>query len=232
MLCLVCGARCYQQVLVTELFISNTLIVKELCEVCQKSFINVKDYEGCQQCGQLCSEKKCQDCCNWQKIYGKELLIHESLFFYNEAMKDWFKHYKFLGDKRLAACFSKDIAMYFKDKGDRLIVPIPLDNPKFNKRGFNQVEQLLKLAGIEYVPLLKKNDVLKDQSAKSKKERLRTKQVFELDEITLKHYQKSVSAANIILVDDVYTTGRTLYHARDCLKKLKPLSIKSFSLAR
>ncbi|EEJ75861.1 hypothetical protein HMPREF0492_1017 [Lactobacillus acidophilus ATCC 4796] len=34
-------------------------------------------------------------------------------------------------------------------------------------------------------------------------------------------------------MDDIYTTGRTLYHARDCLRQDFPeLQIESFSICR
>nr|WP_322573199.1 hypothetical protein [Lactobacillus sp. PV037] len=37
----------------------------------------------------------------------------------------------------------------------------------------------------------------------------------------------------VVLLDDIYTTGRTLYHARDALiKKYPNLEIKSFTIAR
>ncbi|WEG74129.1 ComF family protein [Vagococcus intermedius] len=230
--CLGCGNRFHQQVLVGEILLGDSLLIKEWCEICQKELILVSSYEGCQKCGQICLEKLCEDCQEWQRIYEDELFIHDSLFFYNDAMKEWFRKYKFLGDKRLASCFSKDIAAYFQDKQEWLIVPIPLDRERFKKRGFNQVEHLLDLAGVKFIPLLKKVEGLESQSAKTKKERLETKQAFELNEKVIGRYKKQLLGMKILVVDDVYTTGRTIHHAKDCLKKLHPVIIKSFSLAR
>ncbi|MDN6023416.1 MAG: ComF family protein, partial [Lactobacillus sp.] len=37
----------------------------------------------------------------------------------------------------------------------------------------------------------------------------------------------------VLLLDDIYTTGRTLYHARDCLTSSFPgMHIESFSICR
>ncbi len=36
----------------------------------------------------------------------------------------------------------------------------------------------------------------------------------------------------IILVDDVYTTGRTMFYAAECLLPYRPKKIRTFTLAR
>ena len=36
----------------------------------------------------------------------------------------------------------------------------------------------------------------------------------------------------IVLVDDVYTTGRTLFYAAECLLPFHPKKIRTFTLAR
>ena len=36
----------------------------------------------------------------------------------------------------------------------------------------------------------------------------------------------------IILVDDVYTTGRTMFYAAECLLPYQPKKIRTFTLAR
>ena len=49
------------------------------------------------------------------------------------------------------------------------------------------------------------------QSKKSKAERLKQKTVFKTE-------KGSVKGLNVMLIDDLYTTGATLHHAAECLK--------------
>ncbi|WP_349532800.1 ComF family protein [Leuconostoc citreum] len=42
----------------------------------------------------------------------------------------------------------------------------------------------------------------------------------------------SLSGQSVLLIDDVYTTGRTLYHAAELIYTLGAKNVKSLSLAR
>ena len=43
---------------------------------------------------------------------------------------------------------------------------------------------------------------------------------------------QTLKEIEIILVDDVYTTGRTLFYAAECLLPYQPKKIRTFTLAR
>ncbi len=44
---------------------------------------------------------------------------------------------------------------------------------------------------------------------------------------------ENIQTGKVLILDDIYTTGRTLYHARDCLKEAFPgMQIESFSICR
>ena len=45
--------------------------------------------------------------------------------------------------------------------------------------------------------------------------------------------RENIQTGKVLIFDDIYTTGRTLYHARDCLKEAFPgMQIESFSICR
>ena len=52
-------------------------------------------------------EKVCKDCEYW--IQKGNMVEHEALYRYNTAMKDYFKRYKFEGDRLLGMVFACDI---------------------------------------------------------------------------------------------------------------------------
>lgn len=161
------------------------------------------------------------------KKYPEYTFKHEALYRYNDGFQEWIEQYKYRGDYQLRYTFYNDLKRYFKDKRNLLVIPIPLSDEKQRKRGFNQVEAILDATNIKYQRiLLKKNDTA-PQAKKSRYERLKMLQPFSL------HIDgKIIEHQEIILVDDIYTTGRTLFYAAECLLPYHPKKIMTFSLAR
>jgi len=107
-----------------------------------------------------------------------------------------------------------------------LLVPIPLSDERLYERGFNQAESLALEAGAEPINLLKRVHSEK-QSKKSRNERIRLPQVFQLSETAPPFQNKQ-----ILLIDDVYTTGSTLRQAAIILRQAGAKSVQSLTLAR
>ena len=99
-----------------------------------------------------------------------------------------------------------------------IIMPIPISKKRFKQRGYNQsaliARNLAKTLNIDYKEnVLVKIKNNKPQSELGQHERsANVKDVYKLKE-TKKVYKK-----NILLVDDIYTTGST---ANECAKVLK-----------
>ncbi|MGD1370531.1 ComF family protein, partial [Enterococcus faecium] len=91
--------------------------------------------------------------------------------------------------------------------------PIPLSEKRWLERGFNQVSEMLKAAKIPFQMLLKREQHLLAQAKNTRKERLEMPQPFELAVPLSKIQHKK-----IMIIDDVYTTGQTLFHAAGCLQ--------------
>lgn len=112
-----------------------------------------------------------------------------------------------------------------------LIVPIPLNAKKARLRGFDQVEimakSLAELANIDYNRALIRIRDTAQQSNLSKSERLTN--VADAFELTRPEIIKD---KNVILLDDVYTTGSTAFEACKTIMAGKPKSLKVLVLAR
>ena len=141
-------------------------------------------------------------------------------------MKEYFQRYKFQGDQLLACLFAEEMKAELKKYKGYTIVPIPLSDARKKKRGFNQVTAILESAGIPYQDLLGKKDT-KAQSQKNKKERLKVEQAFERIEPENQSWPE-----NIVIVDDIYTTGATIERAKEMLIVNGVKEIISCSLAR
>lgn len=90
-----------------------------------------------------------------------------------------------------------------------LIVPVPLHKMKKRRRGYNQSEEFAKglsqSLNIPYRNLIRRKIFTETQTKKSRLQRLENvDQVFEIQEDINLLYQ------NVLLVDDVMTTGATL----------------------
>jgi ComF family protein len=102
-----------------------------------------------------------------------------------------------------------------------VVVPVPLHNKRMRERGFNQAElvgqQVGKLAGLKLEKLLIKVKETEQQVGKNRKERLENlKNAFKISNY-------SNLPKNVLLVDDVWTTGTTL---SECAKVLKQAGVK------
>jgi ComF family protein len=113
-----------------------------------------------------------------------------------------------------------------------LIIPVPLHIKKLRKRGFNQSIILADAIGEKWqVPvkfsLLKRCKFTLTQTGLDKKERQRNiKGAFEV------RYNEKIAGRNIILVDDVYTTGATLNECAKILIKAGAQKVAVLTLAR
>jgi len=113
-----------------------------------------------------------------------------------------------------------------------LIIPIPLHRKKMAERGFNQAELLAREISLRFgwpmeTKILKRIRYTKSQTELKEKDRLaNVKDVFVVSNPSM------VKDRNIILVDDLFTTGATMNEAARALKRAEVKKIWGLVLAR
>lgn len=147
-----------------------------------------------------------------------------SLYYYNDAMKDYLHRYKFMKDVLLSKVFREEIYQALKNR-EEIIVPIPIHPLKKKERTFAHVDELLKQSNIPFHHLLEKR-TNETQGEKSREERLKTPQLFKLKS------NVQVKNKKILLIDDIYTTGTTIKHAKNLLLEAGAKEVKAFTLIR
>ncbi|MDT2736804.1 ComF family protein [Enterococcus pseudoavium] len=219
--CSCCQKEWVGNLTLRELFCAT----KQRCQQCEKLFTKIDSATACPGCGRGQVAELCQDCQSWQKELGFVLANH-ALFQYDEGFRQWIKAYKFKGDYRIRGAFVPELKQALQSYRDYLICPLPLSEVRFNQRGFNQVCGCLAETKIPYRLLLKRQE-RPPQAEKSRAERLKMEQPFELIESNQK-----IRNQKVLLVDDVYTTGRTLFHGAELLYKNGVKTVKSLTFAR
>lgn len=145
----------------------------------------------------------------------------------------------------LAKSYQDKLACYymaqlmFKQMGEQLqadyLVPIPLYWTRYAKRGYNQSLEiayyLSHWSGIPILNAVKRTKPTPFQSQFNKEDRQENVQdafILNLSDQQL----KELKYKQLLLVDDVMTTGATLHAVGRTLLPLKPLGVKGMVLAR
>lgn len=205
-----------------------------LCQDCEKQLAPIQA-PICQKCSRplekLSKEyivgELCLDCHRWEDDPEWKGLLEKniSLYEYNDFLKEFLARFKFRGDYVLAKAFSQKMKSLLESILFDAIIPIPLSNERLYERGFNQAVALSQEANFETSNILTRTHSEK-QSKKSRHERIHIQQVFHLKETV------SINGKNLILLDDIYTTGSTLRHAAKLLKTAGASKVTAITIAR
>lgn len=190
-----------------------------ICVNCRSSF--ERNGIGCTICGAVGPEI-CGECSHWETTDFRGVIDSgKCLYIYNEAMKNYFHQFKFLQDVVLAEVFAEELAKAVK-KTKAIAVPVPMNPAKLKKRTFAQVDRMLDAGRVDYIHLLDKNEEV--QGEKTKAERMATRGLFS--------WNGNPVPKNIVLVDDMYTTGTTLRLAAKLLKEAGAETVSFVALIR
>lgn len=190
-----------------------------ICTTCRAQFKTIEN--GCRICGAINTDI-CAECISWEDTEFRGAIDSGiCLYVYNPAMKEYFHQFKFLQDIVLAEVFAEELAKVVK-KTKAVVVPIPMNPMKLKVRTFAQVDSMLDAGGVNYVHLLTKKEQV--QGEKTKEERMNTRELFALNGQPV--------PKNIVLVDDMYTTGTTLRLAAKLLKEAGAEKITFVALIR
>jgi len=209
--CPMCGQRCSDTSphLIPVQHPQPRRILATLCPTCL-SDIPWITHPLCRVCGRA---ESCDDCAR-RKVRHYEAC--RCAVRYNDAMREWLARYKYRGNERLAPILAAMLAYVYESRFASLsfavITSVPLSSERLRERGFNQAECLaVKLAewySIPYVPLLRRTRHTEKQSLKSRRSRvIDMRGIFESRN---EQVHSGPFAGNLLLLDDVYTTGSTI----------------------
>ncbi|OQX75481.1 MAG: amidophosphoribosyltransferase [Bacteroidetes bacterium 4484_249] len=111
------------------------------------------------------------------------------------------------------------------------IIPIPLHHKKLKKRGFNQAE----LFAIGLAKTMNKEvdttSVVRNVATSTQTKKTRYKRWENVSDIFVIKEIESLKGKNVLIVDDVITTGATMEACVQCLQKVPEIKISVASIA-
>uniref|UniRef100_UPI004055F57A ComF family protein n=1 Tax=Candidatus Electrothrix sp. TaxID=2170559 RepID=UPI004055F57A len=158
-----------------------------------------------------------------------------SSFLYQEPISILVRQLKFKGNltglASLAALTKKTAAFTDLNPPD-LILPVPLHIKRLRERGFNQSQLLAQVCFSQWQDKIR-FDLLKRQRATVPQTRLSGKaRRHNLHQAFCLEKPNEISGKNILLVDDVFTTGSTLHECAKVLLAAGAAEVAAFTVAR
>jgi competence protein ComFC len=204
-----------------------------ICENCLGKAVYLKP-PFCGICGKPWDKyfegSLCEDCAR----EGAPFTLARSVALYDGMLKEAIHKFKFDGKRKLAPYLGKFLVAYLQ-YGDipikeiDLVIPVPLSGKRGRQRGYNQSKLLAEEISGQYALTLDSGSLkkIKDvtpQFELSRKERLQN--------IRGAFRSSPIAGKNILLVDDIYTTGATAREAVSALKTAGAKNVYVLTLAR
>lgn len=187
----------------------------------------------CGFCDEITKNNLCDSCKVKSQIHKKEKELYvfdkyfdELLYLYNYEgiIRDSIIKYKFNDKSYIYKTFAEEIInsqkLSSKIKKIDMIIPVPISKKRKEERGYNQSQLIAKYLSkkfnkkyIKNVLIKNKNNLLQSSLNKTKRE----KNVIGVYDIP-KEKNFEIENKNVILIDDIYTTGSTV---NECSKILK-----------
>ena len=193
--CIVCGK---------EIFSGSKYC---LCEKCK---LELNDQNFCRKCGTVIQNMAvfCEDCKNYKPLYNQV----RSVLIYEGKAKKLIRGYKYGNKKYLY----KPLGEMMSDCFDRqnwnidLILPAPLSQKRLKERGYNQSLLIAQVVSSNHnIPL--QQDVLhKIKNTPYQARSTRAERFLQVKGVFLASDEINIKGKNILLIDDVMTTGATV----------------------
>jgi len=208
-----------------------------LCSKCIQDFTSEHSVK-CVRCGERVSKhnslkNNCHACEKYKKTFDKVSFVG----LYQGIYKQLIHLYKFKNKRQLAKPFAQLLQYQLNKNWDisqvDKIIPVPLHISRLRERGYNQALLMLwQWKHGDYrskiIPkMLIRKRATETQTNLTRNERMKNmKSVFRLNP------KYCVLNQNIIIIDDVYTTGATVHACAEVLKKNGAKRVDVLTLAR
>lgn len=200
-----------------------------ICDGCLKEIKFIS--HGCSKCGGslIGDGDVCLECKKYDRVFDKGYCVCE----YDGKMKEKILKFKNHNGKYLSTSFSQMMLDKYKtlNLDIDIVIPIPIHTNRRKERGFNQcellVEKIAEYSGkVDINVIYRKKDTPHQVGLNRENRITNIENAFELCK------GASVKGKDILLVDDIFTTGTTLDECAKYLKNKGAKKVYCLCLAR
>lgn len=215
--CVVCGKKAF---------------LYPLCRDCRKEYLSIKDRElfqgRCRICGKelLSTQETCFDCRIKPVVGHVDKML--PLFPYRIWNKELMFMWKSQEIRALSLFFAKILDGVLKKLGERVIIPVPPRKGKLQEKGWDQIDELCNLLeyiyGFKILRILERSTVIQQKKLGREGRLEQIGKAYNL--VSPEKLQKLLKPFDgklpkeVILLDDVCTTGATLESCSICIKEV------------
>lgn len=188
------------------------------------SYIHRDDYIRCNRCGRIIDTKDSTCICSYENIYFDEC---KSMLYYDDKTSNLIHKMKFSHRYLICKDFAVILSFYYKDYINKFdaVSFVPLGKNRLLERGYNQSELIARhISKIINIPLIE-NIIIRKKESKPlsmiKVKELREKAIKNAFKINQKYKFNNNKKINILIIDDVFTTGSTINEMSLELRKLE-----------
>ena len=192
---------------------------KSLCEKCEKEIIYVEE-PRCKRCGKPIRTKEAEYCLDCEaRVFAYEQ--GKSVWVHSGKVRWSIYQFKYHNRRIYGKYYAKEMLRLYADKirewKIEMIVPVPLHRKRKRQRGYNQSEILARIISKNLgVPLgnhvvIRKKNTKPQKSLQHDDRRKNMKDAFQVVRL-----DKGIR--NILVIDDIYTTGNTIHEVAKCLR--------------
>lgn len=218
--CYVCGR---------ELYVPKN----HICELCAKSMMAITG-NICKKCGMPIPEGNnyCDTCKSREYAFDTARACYN----YNESSGKIVMDLKYNKKKFVVPFMATEMLLKLDDFGvmPDIIIPVPISKRRRKERGFNQAELIADAMSdmtggkiiVDSMLVEKTVDSIPQARLKGKERLDNLRGAFNLTT------KKSLKGKNILIVDDVFTTGSTVNEVARVLRRLHPETINVLTFAK
>lgn len=213
-ICLICKKK-----------ITTNSIDELVCPACWgKIKKNVPPF--CRRCGRQLKDNKlskniCPDCIKRQLHFDRAF----SPCLYDGVIKELIHEFKYKGKDYLGFTLSRLMIEFIKEYELPMrlidwIVPVPLHQTKLREREFNQAQVLSSYIASEFNKNLLHNNLIRHRQTKAQADLEGNERLINVKGSFSVQNMETIKGKNILLIDDVFTTGATSSEAACALKNV------------
>lgn len=113
-----------------------------------------------------------------------------------------------------------------------IIIPVPLHRRRLAERGYNQAEIIAGYVGGIINRPVDSSFLVRARSTKQQAKLTRAERITNITDAFVCYPSTKITGQKILLIDDVYTTGSTVYECAEVLRTAGAQTVSVFTLAR